>query len=333
MKEVYRPLMRRRSMWYKRLLAEYKYCTGSAFFITLTYEDCSVPMEFGSDGLPLFYTTSKRDVQLWFKRMRKHHVTNLGRIRYFIVSEFGENTGRPHYHAILFTDVKCSLAYMTKAINETWHKGYINDVQYLKGNGGLKYVCNYITKALDCYKTFSLMSRRPGLGISYVDKNSYYHRGAATPIDVSDDGTRRLLAACMYHPMKKRIDFFVKRKFFVLCMSNVNPSAQRKPSLPRYFRDKLFTRFERELLFRRYLDDECRELSELSAKDRRNREIQFEERERMAKDCYVRSLSKHGGTAIYAMHCREEIKSSRNQTGREDLCFGFGDFESVEWLP
>lgn len=33
MKEVYRPLMRRRSMWYKRLLAEYKYCTGSTFFI------------------------------------------------------------------------------------------------------------------------------------------------------------------------------------------------------------------------------------------------------------------------------------------------------------
>jgi hypothetical protein len=95
MKEVYRSLMRRRSMWYKRLLAEYKYCTGSTFFITLTYEDSHVPMEFGSDGLPLFYTTSKRDVQLWFKRIRKRCVSDLGRIRYFIVSEFGENTGRP----------------------------------------------------------------------------------------------------------------------------------------------------------------------------------------------------------------------------------------------
>lgn len=333
MKEVYRSLMRRRSMWYKRLLAEYKYCTGSTFFITLTYEDSHVPMEFGSDGLPLFYTTSKRDVQLWFKRIRKRCVSDLGRIRYFIVSEFGENTGRPHYHAIVFTDVRCSLDYMTEAINETWQKGYINDVQYLKGNGGLRYVANYITKALDCYKTFALMSRRPGLGISYVEAQSDYHRGTAVPIDVSDDGTRRLLAACMYHPLKKRIDFFVKRKFFVLCMSNVKPLARRKPSLPRYLRDKLYTKFERELLFRRYLDDECRELSELSAEDRRNREIQFEERERMAKDSYLRSLSKHGGTALYAMHCREEIQQRGDQAGCENLGFGLGQFESSEWLP
>lgn len=333
MKEVYRSLMRRRSMWYKRLLAEYKYCTGSTFFITLTYEDSHVPMEFGSDGLPLFYTTSKRDVQLWFKRIRKRCVSDLGRIRYFIVSEFGENTGRPHYHAIVFTDVRCSLDYMTEAINETWQKGYINDVQYLKGNGGLRYVANYITKELDCYKTFALMSRRPGLGISYVEAQADYHRGTAVPIDVSDDGTRRLLAACMYYPMKKRIDFFVKRKFFVLCMSNVKPFARRKPSLPRYLRDKLYTKFERELLFRRYLDDECRELSELSAEDRRNREIQFEERERMAKDSYLRSLSKHGGTALYAMHCREEIQQRGDQAGCGNLGFGFGQFESPEWLP
>lgn len=333
MKEVYRSLMRRRSMWYKRLLAEYKYCTGSTFFITLTYEDSHVPMEFGSDGLPLFYTTSKRDVQLWFKRIRKRCVSDLGRIRYFIVSEFGENTGRPHYHAIVFTDVRCSLAYMTEAINETWHKGYINDVQFLKGNGGLRYVANYITKALDCYKTFALMSRRPGLGISYVEAQADYHRGTAVPLDVSDDGTRRLLAACMYHPMKKRIDFFLNRKFFVLCMSNVKPLARRKPSLPRYLRDKLYTKFERELLFRRYLDDECRELSELSAEDRRNREIQFEERERMAKDSYLRSLSKHGGTALYAMHCREEIQQRGDQAGCENFGFGLGQFESPEWLP
>lgn len=332
MKEVYRPLMRRRSMWYKRLLAEYKYCTGSTFFITLTYEDSHVPMEFGSDGLPLFYTTSKRDVQLWFKRIRKRFVSDLGRIRYFIVSEFGENTGRPHYHAIVFTDIRCSLDYMTEAINETWQKGYINDVQYLKGNGGLRYVANYITKALDCYKTFALMSRRPGLGIAYVEAQADYHRGTAVPLDVSDDGTRRLLAACMYHPMKKRIDFFVKRKFFVLCMSNVKPLARRKPSLPRYLRDKLYTKFERELLFRRYLDDECRDLSELSAEDRRNREIQFEERERMAKDSYLRSLSKHGGTALYAMHCREEIQQRGDQAGCENFGFGFGQFESLEWL-
>lgn len=115
-------------------------------------------------------------------------------------------------------------------------------------------------------------------------------------------------------------------------MSNINVNQRRKPSLPRYFRDKLFTKFERELLFRRYLDDECRELSELSAKDRRNREIQFEERERVAKDCYLRSLSKHGGTALYAMHCREEIERCENQARRENLGFGLGQFESSEWL-
>ena len=59
-------------------------------FITLTYDD---------DHLPPNGWLNLRDVQLWMKRLRKAIPT---KIRYFLTGEYGSNTGRPHYHALLF---------------------------------------------------------------------------------------------------------------------------------------------------------------------------------------------------------------------------------------
>ena len=222
---------------------------------------------------------------------------------------------------------------MTESIMHTWQKGYIIDVQYLRGNGGLRYVTNYITKSLDTYKTFCLMSRRPGLGIAYVEKHSSYHRSDYKPINIKDDDfRRRLVTSDFYFSFEKRLDFFVSRKFFVLSMSNINPSAPIKPSLPRYFRDKIFTKLERDLLFERYKNDATDMLSGLSKQDRRNRQTQFEERERLAKDRYLSSLSKHGGSSLYAMHCREEIERRERQSRCTDFGNGFNQAQYFEWL-
>ena len=71
----------------------------AAVFTTLTYDDEHVPP-----------TLSKRHLQLYFKRVRKavelHRRKNatpaIQRIRFFASGEYGETTGRPHYHAIIF---------------------------------------------------------------------------------------------------------------------------------------------------------------------------------------------------------------------------------------
>lgn len=119
-------LQRRISGWSFRLMQETKSCT-SAYFITLTYDTNTVPIS--KNG---FMDLSKRDVQLFIKRLRKSHVAyvvnqqkkyletyegisvsdyrdrinravrELPSIRYYVVGEYGGRFKRPHYHVIIY---------------------------------------------------------------------------------------------------------------------------------------------------------------------------------------------------------------------------------------
>lgn len=59
-------------------------------FITLTYNDEYLPKDMSLDV---------REFQLFMKRLRKEFGAG---IRFYHCGEYGENFGRPHYHAILF---------------------------------------------------------------------------------------------------------------------------------------------------------------------------------------------------------------------------------------
>jgi len=59
-------------------------------FITLTYNN---------DHLPADGSLSVRELQLFMKRLRKKFGS---KIRYYACGEYGDNFGRPHYHACLF---------------------------------------------------------------------------------------------------------------------------------------------------------------------------------------------------------------------------------------
>lgn len=89
--------------WANRCLLELEY-HKSAYFVTLTYDDLHVPRTWYADpdtGEALSaYTLCKRDIQLFFKRLRKHFPEQ--KIRYFGCSEYGPKTMRPHYHFIIF---------------------------------------------------------------------------------------------------------------------------------------------------------------------------------------------------------------------------------------
>ena len=76
--------LERSRQWAMRIVAEQQCCEASSF-VTLTYADAPVSL-------------SKRDCQLFLKRLRKR----CGSFRYYLAGEYGEESGRPHYHACIF---------------------------------------------------------------------------------------------------------------------------------------------------------------------------------------------------------------------------------------
>lgn len=149
---------RRTSGWSFRLMQEDR-VSDSSLFITLTYDTDSVP--FTKNG---FMDLRKRDLQLFFKRLRKltadqsrkiNHQRLANRkngllydkpIKYYAVGEYGGKTKRPHYHIILFNAnveliqkawpqgqihygnvTGASVGYTMKYISKKWHPMHCND--------------------------------------------------------------------------------------------------------------------------------------------------------------------------------------------------------------
>ena len=63
-------------------------------------QNCFLTLTFSDEHLPQNLSVSKRDLQLFMKRLRKHFAPR--KIRFFQCGEYGELNMRPHYHSILF---------------------------------------------------------------------------------------------------------------------------------------------------------------------------------------------------------------------------------------
>lgn len=142
-----------RRLWTHRMLLEARLHSFSSF-VTLTYAD-----EF----LPPGGTLVPRDTVLWLKRLRKE----FGKLRYFLCGEYGDETFRPHYHAILFGFPATS----PEVITSTWGLGMTSC--YPANREMMQYVSGYVTKKMTKsddqrlqgrHPEFARMSRRPGLG-------------------------------------------------------------------------------------------------------------------------------------------------------------------------
>lgn len=153
--------------WVARLQLELATAPAAAF-VTLTYDD---------EHLPEGEELQKRDVQLWLKRLRK--ITEPRKIRYFLVGEYGEEFGRPHYHAILFgvSGVESHL------LVNSWTLGFVHVGTV--GPGALSYVCGYVLKKMTKASNpllegrppeFTLMSRKPGIGADAVSNLAAAYR-------------------------------------------------------------------------------------------------------------------------------------------------------------
>lgn len=82
-------------VWASRIQLEAFYHPYSSF-ITLTYSDDHVPVT--ETGLP----TLNPDHLERFRRRLWRYTKNIYKLRWFAVGEYGTQTERPHYHAVLF---------------------------------------------------------------------------------------------------------------------------------------------------------------------------------------------------------------------------------------
>lgn len=135
-------------------------------FITLTYDD---------EHLPDDKKIRKDDIQNFIKRLRRQSDR---KIRYYAVGEYGEKTRRPHYHAIIFNeDFRSSRYHYTisdsmygnSELERIWKQGQVTIADFNIARA--KYTAGYVTKKIGDTDNFSLMSRRPPLGMDWVRKN------------------------------------------------------------------------------------------------------------------------------------------------------------------
>lgn len=147
----------RRRIWCLRMALEYL-VAGKGLFITLTYDDESLP--YSETYRP---SLCKRDFQLFMKRFRKA-ISPL-QCRFFACGEYGSKTERPHYHAILFGVDNL----VSKCVADNWPYGMVAVGECNAYT--IQYVAGYVLKKLvdprkgdDRVAEFTLSSRNPGLG-------------------------------------------------------------------------------------------------------------------------------------------------------------------------
>lgn len=139
-------------------------------------------------GIPV-PTVCKSDVQSYFKVLRERwalsHNGERLRFKYFLCSEYGPNTLRPHYHVIVFVNI--GVRDFARYFCDTWRELYGNvywkfrPIKAFRRNGVgdvMSYVSKYCCKpaALDnpyvtagvVAKPFRLVSK--GIGYSYFER-------------------------------------------------------------------------------------------------------------------------------------------------------------------
>lgn len=160
-------------------------------FATLTYSD---------DELVIGYqhpTLVEEHLVLFWKRLRQALIRHPeyftkeseDELRYLASGEYGDESNRPHYHALIFgldfRDKKIqqkngdNILYSSDCLNSIWTHGHctIGDVSF----GSASYVAKYamkndsyhkeIWKEIGVEPQFCRMSRRPALALKWLEKN------------------------------------------------------------------------------------------------------------------------------------------------------------------
>lgn len=166
-------------------------------------ENCVITLTYNDDNLPKDGNLCKEHWQLFIKRLRSYispllyascgksgynrlkvdKVYKAGSVRYFECGEYGDLSGRPHFHACLFgydfpdkvvyKNENGTRLYTSKILESLWSYGYsaIGDLDSKSVSYIARYVVKKIVKSLDNEKVkeFTSMSRRPGIGSEWLN--------------------------------------------------------------------------------------------------------------------------------------------------------------------
>lgn len=134
---------------------------GFSAFLTLTYDRNHLPsIKFLDDSLK-FPCFSKRDVQLYLKRIRKALPELKNNIKYLCTSEYGDKKHRPHYHIIFYVSKPYNINLFKKVVQKCWTSGHTQvgkDGFLINRFAGIKYVTKYITKDENDNSYYKLLS-------------------------------------------------------------------------------------------------------------------------------------------------------------------------------
>lgn len=196
---------------------------------SLHAESCFVTLTYDRANLPRNGSVSKREMQLFLKKLRNHFPDSL--VRYFLCGEYGL-LGRPHYHACLF-----GLGFLEDRIpagkskggyplfespllSRLWGKGRVS-VQDLTRETAA-YCARYTNKKLTGTEErfrvladgtqirlspeFLLMSRRPGLGALWFARFGRQDVYGASEGAFVDKGGHSVVAPRYFDKLLERTD-------------------------------------------------------------------------------------------------------------------------------
>jgi len=174
--------LERSRQWAIRCVHESKMHAQNCF-ITLTYTDEDLKKKI-IDAHGEIKGLDKSDFQKFMKRLRK----KIGAVRYFHAGEYGDKTGRPHYHACLFgydfpdkkiySENKGNRLYTSSMLDKIWQHGkcWIGEVTFESAAYVARYIMKKITgvKADDYYcgltPEYTTMSLKPSIGATWLQK-------------------------------------------------------------------------------------------------------------------------------------------------------------------
>ena len=100
----------------------------------------------GEDEAVVLYSVRKKDIQDWIKRCRKRLTSKGKKFTYFLASEYGPSTNRPHYHGV-FCGVE--LMDVVECFNDWRDKfGFVTVDDIDMSKGGIRYCSKYCSKGV-----------------------------------------------------------------------------------------------------------------------------------------------------------------------------------------
>ena len=164
---------------------------------SLYKDNCFITLTYDEEHLPEDYSLHYDDFQRFMKRVRKKYTGK--KIRFYMAGEYGENFGRPHFHACIFNldfedkyiwqkTESGSKIYRSKILEELWPFGYssIGEVNFQSAAYVARYIMKKVTgdmaeqhyeevnfttgEIIQRKPEFNKMSLKPGIGFGWYEK-------------------------------------------------------------------------------------------------------------------------------------------------------------------